>query len=86
VPLSPLTKVSLRLFSSSGELIVQSDQPITYKGFPYTPYEKPLFGSHILLLPADVRAGEYMLRVIPYNEESGEIAPQVSLPVRLLPR
>jgi hypothetical protein len=83
VPLSPLTKVSLRLFSSSGELIVQSDQPITYKGFPYTPYEKPLFGSHILLLPADVRAGEYMLRVIPYNEESGEIAPQVSLPVRL---
>jgi len=56
---------------------VQSDQPITYKGFPYTPYEKPLFGSHILLLPADVRAGEYMLRVIPYNEESGEIAPQV---------
>jgi len=86
VPLSPLTKVSLRLRNRQDELVVQSDQPIAYKGFPYTPYEKPIFGSHILLLPAALGAGEYMLHVIPYNEALGEIAPQVKLPVRILPR
>ncbi len=86
VPLPPLTKVSLRLFSSRRELIVQSDQPIAHKGFPYTPYEKPIFGSHILLLPSTLGAGEYALRVIPYSEELGEIAPQISLHVRVLPK
>ncbi len=86
VPLSPLTKVSLRLRNRQDELVVQSDQPIAYKGFPYTPYEKPIFGSHILLLPTTLSAGEYALHVIPYNEALGEIAPQVRLPVRVLPR
>jgi len=85
VPLSPLTKVSLRLISE-GKLIVQSDQPIAYKGFPYVPYEKPIFGSHILTLPADLSAGEYALQVIPYNDERGEIAPQVLTTLRICQR
>jgi mannosyltransferase len=84
VPLSVYTKVSLRLTDERGEQVLQSDQPIAMNGFPYVPFEKPIFGSYLVPLPAGLRAGDYALRVIPYTE-AGEISPQVSLPIRVLP-
>jgi len=85
VPLSVYTKVSLRLTDGRGEQVLQSDQPIAMNGFPYVPFEKPIFGSYLIPLPDGLHAGDYALRVIPYTE-SGEISPQVSLPVRVLPQ
>ncbi len=85
VPLSVYTKVSLRLADARGEQVLQSDQPIAMNGFPYVPFEKPIWGSYLLPLPADLQVGEYALRVIPYTE-TGEIAPQVSLPIHVSPR
>ncbi|MDW8352334.1 MAG: glycosyltransferase family 39 protein [Anaerolineae bacterium] len=84
-PLSVYTKVSLRLTDAQGNQVVQSDQPIAFRGFPYVPYEKPIWGVHFIPLPPDLRAADYTLRVIPYTEV-GEIAPQVSLPIQVLPR
>ncbi|MCS6849273.1 MAG: glycosyltransferase family 39 protein [Anaerolineae bacterium] len=85
VPLSVYTKVSLRLADVGGEQVLQSDQPIAYNGFPYVPYEKPIWGVHVIPLPPDLQSGDYTLRVIPYTE-TGEISPQVSLPVQVSPR
>jgi 4-amino-4-deoxy-L-arabinose transferase-like glycosyltransferase len=85
VPLSVYTKVSLRLTDGRGEQVLQSDQPIATNGFPYVPFEKPIFGSYLIPLPDGLHAGDYALRVIPYTE-SGEISPQVSLPIRVLPK
>ncbi|MFC1466113.1 MAG: glycosyltransferase family 39 protein [Candidatus Brachytrichaceae bacterium NZ_4S206] len=85
VPLSVYTKVSLRLADARGEHVLQSDQPIAFNGFPYTPFEKPIWGVYLIPLPTNLQAGEYALRVIPYTE-AGEISPQVSLPIQVLPR
>ncbi|PJF47072.1 MAG: hypothetical protein D6709_09335 [Chloroflexi bacterium] len=85
VPLSVYTKVSLRLADAQGKQALQSDQPIAFNGFPYTPFEKPIWGVYLIPLPPDLQAGDYTLRVVPYTE-SGEISPQVSLPVEVLPR
>ncbi|GIV85896.1 MAG: membrane protein [Candidatus Roseilinea sp.] len=85
VPLSVYTKVSLRLADARGEQVLQSDQPIAFNGFPYTPFEKPIWGVYLIPLPPDLQSGDYTLRVIPYTE-TGEISPQVSLPIRVLSR
>ncbi|MFN3704931.1 MAG: glycosyltransferase family 39 protein [Thermoflexales bacterium] len=85
VPLSVYTKVSLRLADAQGAQVLQSDQPIAFKGFPYTPFEKPIWGVYLIPLPPDLSAGAYVLRVIPYTE-TGEISPQVSLPIRVSSR
>lgn len=85
VPLSVYTKVSLRLADAQGAQVLQSDQPIAFNGFPYVPYEKPIWGVYLMPLPSELRAGRYTLRVIPYTE-AGEISPQVSLPIQVWPR
>jgi hypothetical protein len=83
VPLDPYMKVSLRLFDSKGAQVLQSDQAIAPRGLPSVPFEKPITAFYVLQLPSDLPAGDYMLWAIPYTE-SGEVAPQVVTPIRVL--
>jgi hypothetical protein len=83
--LSVYTKVSLRLFDRLGNLVLQSDQPISPKGMPFVPFEKPILGVYFIELPADLLAGEYVLRAIPYTEVE-QIAPQVVTPITVVPK
>lgn len=76
------TKVSLRLMDASGKQVLQSDQAIAPRGLPFVPYEKPIMGLYFIELPADLPAGDYTLRAIPYSDE-GEIAPQIVTPIRI---
>ncbi|MDW8293182.1 MAG: glycosyltransferase family 39 protein [Anaerolineae bacterium] len=78
------TQVSLRLIDVAGSVRAQQDQVIAPRGLPYLPYEKPIFAPYFFPLPADIPPGEYAFHIVPYTAE-GEIAPQVWLPLRILP-
>jgi 4-amino-4-deoxy-L-arabinose transferase-like glycosyltransferase len=83
-PLPADTQVSLRLLTGAGEQVAQADTVLAANGLPHIPYPRPIASFYTFPLPADLPAGDYALRVIPYTAVE-QVSPQVIVPVKVLP-
>jgi hypothetical protein len=79
------TQVSLRLFDATGAQVLQSDQMLAANGLPYLAFHKPITAFYVIHSIEALAPGDYTLVAIPYTSD-GQVAPQVTTPVRIAAR